>query len=201
MVMTTEKLKACLPACQPDKWVDPINQVIAKYDINTPLRLACFLSQTGYESNSYNVLTEDLNYNADQLVKYWPNLFTGKTAQAYAHQPERIANRIYGNRLGNGNESTYDGWNYRGRGIIQTTGKINYEKVSIGLNIRAVEQPDLLLTPLYAALSAGLYWATNGLNAYADKSDIITLTKLINGGVNGLSDRVKLFNHIITILK
>jgi putative chitinase len=200
MVMTTEKLKACLPACQhPDQWVDPINKVIAKYDINTPLRLACFLSQTAYESNSYNVLIEDLNYNADQLVKYWPNLFTGTTAQAYAHQPDKIANRIYGNRLGNG--STDDGWKYRGRGIIQTTGKANYTNVAVKLSIKAVEQPDLLLTPLYAALSAGLYWATNGLNAYADKSDIITITKKINGGVNGLSDRVKLFNHIITILK
>jgi putative chitinase len=143
-----------------------------------------------HESGGFKLLEENLNYSAKALMNTWPSRFpTEEMANQYARNPEKIANKVYGGRMGNGTEETGEGWKYRGRGIKQLTGKENYQRCSEALGVDLVSDPDKLLDPKYAALSAGWFWNKHNLNDLADKSDIETMTKRINGGLLGLDAR------------
>jgi putative chitinase len=172
------------------KWLEPLLETFEKYDISTPKRQAAFIGQCMHESGNFKLLEENLNYSAKGLMATWPSRFpTEDFANQYHRQPEKIANRVYGGRMGNADESSGEGWKYRGRGIKQLTGKENYERCGSGLGVDLVGNPDLLLDLKYAALSAGWFWNKHNLNDLADKADIETMTKRINGGLLGLDAR------------
>ena len=172
------------------KWLEPLKETFEKYQIDTPKRQAAFIGQCMHESNGFKTLTENLNYSARGLMATWPSRFPSEeVANQYARNPEKIANRVYGGRMGNGPEETGDGWKYRGRGIKQLTGKENYERCGSNLGVDLVSDPDKLLDPKYAALSAGWYWNKHNINQLADRGDIETMTKRINGGLLGLDAR------------
>ena len=170
------------------QWLQPLEDTFAKYDINTPTRQACFIGQCAHESNNFRTLEENLHYSAAALMRVWPSRFPDlDVANQYANNPEKIANKVYGGRMGNTEDG--DGWKYHGRGLIQLTGKENYANCGSGLNVDLLGDPNLLVTPEYAALSAGWFWNKKGLNSLADSGDIETITKRINGGLIGLIDR------------
>lgn len=168
-------------------WAGPLTAAMAKYEINTPRRQAHFLAQVGHESGGFTRLVENLNYSADALLRNWPTRFNAETAAKMARRPEAIANYVYGGRLGNGADG--DGWKYRGRGLIQLTGKGNYRSAGIALGLDLLGKPELLEKPDAASLSAAWFWKTNGLNELADKGDMVAVTRRVNGGTNGLDDR------------
>ena len=170
------------------KWLQPLEDTFAKYDINTPERQAAFIGQCAHESGNFKTLEENLHYSAAALMRVWPSRFPDSAvADKYANNPEAIANKVYGGRMGNLQDG--DGWKYHGRGLIQLTGKENYANCGSGLNVDLLSDPNLLVTPEYAALSAGWFWNKKGLNSLADSGDIETMTKRINGGLIGLDDR------------
>jgi len=201
--MNTEQLAKILkmkPA-KAGEWIDAINETFEKFDISTPERQACFLGQCAHESGGFTALSENLNYSAASLCRVWPKRFpTISDGQNCERNPEKIANKVYASRMGNGDEESGEGYAYRGRGLIQLTGKSNYEACGKALGVDLVENPDLVATPQYAALSAGWFWNKNKLNAYADKSDIEGLTKKINGGTHGIEDRVARTQAAIDVL-
>lgn len=170
------------------------------YGINTPERKAAFLSQVGHESNGFRSIEENLNYSSDRLSVVFPKYFNNNEALDYHRQPKKIASRVYANRMGNGPESSGDGWSYRGRGLIQLTGKYNYQKFSDFSGHDVLTNPDYLLTPEGAMYSAIWFWDVNGCNSFADKNDIQGLTKKINGGINGLEHRKDLYNKFLPLL-
>jgi putative chitinase len=172
-----------------EKWLDPLNQTFAKYEINTPKRQAAFIGQCSYESNNFKVLQENLNYSAEGLMKTWPSRFpTKEVADQYAHQPAKIAGKVYNGRMGNTSEE--EAAKYFGRGLIQLTGKDNYERCGLAIGVDLLSDPALLLDPRYAALSAGWFWNKHGLNELADAQEHGQITKRINGGTLGLDDRI-----------
>lgn len=182
-------------------WVEPLEEVFRRYEINTPLRQAAFIGQCAHESANFKTLEENLNYSAEGLMKIWPSRFpTLEAAQPYHRNPEKIANRVYGGRMGNGTEETGDGWLYHGRGLIQLTGKDNYRMAGDALEMDFLHSPDYVLVPKYAALTAGWFWNKRGLNKEADAKDYTAMTKKINGGVIGLDDRIKHINHALDAL-
>ena len=154
-----------------------------------------------HESGGYKFLTENLNYKAESLCKVWPRYFNASNANDYAHNPEKIANRAYAGRMGNGPEESGDGFKYCGRGLIQLTGKQNYTKFAESIETPVEEIPEFLATFEGAIQSACWFWETNNLNQYADNGDILTMTKRINGGTLGLEDRQNHFHHAIQILQ
>ena len=170
-----------------------------KYGITTKIRIAHFMAQIEHESG-LKPISENLNYSKDGLLKTFAKYFTinhalepNKSDSAqYARQPEKIANRVYANRMGNGGEASGDGWKYRGRGFIQVTGKENYFRLANDTDLDCLKNPDLLLEEANAMISALWFWELKGLNSFADKDDIITITKKINGGTNGLQHRKEL---------
>jgi putative chitinase len=183
------------------EWIDAINETFEKFGIDTPERQACFLGQCAHESAGFTALQENLNYSASSLCRVWPKRFpTISDGQNYERNPQKIANKVYSGRMGNGDEDSGEGWDYRGRGLIQLTGKSNYEACGEALGVDLVSEPDLVATPQYAALSAGWFWDKNKLNAYADKNDMEGLTKKINGGTHGLDDRVAKTQAALDIL-
>jgi len=170
------------------KWLDPLNDVFQKYDISTPIRQASFIGQCQHESANFTVLQENLNYSAEGLMKTWSSRFpTLEIANQYARQPAKIAGKVYNGRLGNTSEE--EAAKYLGRGLIQLTGKENYANCGSGIGVDLLDNPDWLLDPKYAALSAGWFWNKKGLNSLADAKDYETMTKRINGGLIGLDDR------------
>jgi putative chitinase len=170
------------------KWFEPLQETFEKYQINTPQRQACFIGQCMHESGGFKHLKENLNYSAKALMATWPSRFPdADTAEKYARQPEMIANKVYGGRMGNTEDG--DGAKYIGRGLIQLTGKDNYTAFGEAIGEDLVANPQLVEQPRYAALSAGWFWNKRGLNALADAMDIETLTKRINGGSIGIDDR------------
>ena len=189
--MTPEQLKKILPHCrEPEKWAAVFNEELPKYGIDTKTKIAAFLGQVGHESAHLNVLVENLNYSADALRRVFPKYFpTYALANEYARRPPAIASRVYANRMGNGDEKSGDGWRYRGAGAIQCTGKSNYRECSKFLfgDERLLETPELLTEHKYAVLSALWFWSANRLNELAE--DVVTLTRRVNGGTNGLQDR------------
>ena len=164
-------------------------------------RSAAFLAQTAHESGGYKAIKENLNYRAESLMRVWPRYFpTIEVARQYAQQPERIANRAYANRMGNGPEESGDGWKFCGRGLIQLTGKDNYTRYAQSLEIGLDEASEHLTTFEGCVQSACWFWEANNLNQWADKGDMLTLTKKINGGTLGLDDRIKHYNHAVQVL-
>ena len=183
-------------------YLEPLNTVAEYYEMTAnPARLAGFLAQTAHESGGFNFIKENLNYSADGLQKifrkYFPN---AEIAQQYARQPQKIANRVYANRMGNGPEESGDGFMFCGRGLIQLTGRNNYTKLANDLGISVEETAQYLETPNGAVSSAGWFWDNNNLNQYCDKGDFITLTKRINGGTIGLADRQHHFDEAMNYL-
>jgi len=173
-----------------DIWLDAINAVCEKFEINTPYRIAGFLSQAAHESGGFKFVVENLNYSPAALRSVFGKYFPDEiTANAYARNPEKIANKVYANRMGNGDEASGEGFKYRGRGLIQLTGKDNYAACGNALGMDFINNPVLLEHPEAAALSAGWFWSTRHLNTYADEKDVIGMTKRVNGGTNGLDDR------------
>lgn len=201
---TVEKLAKTIPTNKtPDDWFDALNVILPVYQVNTLLRVSAFLAQMGHESADFTRLTENLNYSAEGLVKTWPKRFTAETAKAYNRKPEKIANKVYADRMGNGDEASGDGWKYRGRGIIQITGKNNYIAFSNARfdNLHLLDEPDYLLTTIGAVESACWFWKTNNLNETADAQNMTLITKRINGGTHGLEDRLKRYERAIDILR
>ena len=183
-----------------DQWYKAISEILPEYEINTPKRVAAFLAQCAHESGGFIFLKENLNYKAASLRKVFPKYFPDDaTAAKYANKQEMIANRVYANRMGNGDESSGDGWRYCGRGLIQLTGKDNYTFFAASLEIPVQEAAEYLQTFEGAVQSACFFWEQNNLNQWADKGDILTLTKRINGGTIGLEDRQKHYEHALHI--
>ena len=161
-----------------------------------------FLAQCGHKSSSFKHLEENLNYSALALLANFHVHFRDLAeAEQYARRPEKIANRVYANRMGNGDESSGDGWRYRGRGLIQITGRWNYRQFGNALGMDIEGSPDKLLIPRYAALSAGWYWSTNGCAGPARKGDVPVVTRIINGGSNGLADRMQRYANALDALE
>jgi len=205
-MLTAEQFHHLFPRAQdPQGWVDSMNNVFPNYEINTPRRIAAFLAQCGHESGGWTVFEENLNYSAKGLMgifkKYFP---TEDLANAYARQPQKIANRVYANRMGNGPEDSNDGWTYRGRGPIQLTGKDNYRAFAEEMfedweNL--FNNPDWVNADReFALMSAIWFWNKNKLNREADAGDIKTMTRKINGGFIGLEDRIKHYEEAIHLL-
>lgn len=183
------------------KWVDPLNETFERFGILTPRQQAAFIGQCGHECNSFRTLEEGLNYSAAGLMKTWPKRFpTLEIANAYAKNPKKIANMVYANRMGNRDESSGDGYRFRGRGCIQLTGSANYYHAGKALGVDLIMEPDLVATPQYAALTAGFFWSTHKLNAIADTGNNLALTKRINGGTIGLNDRILHTNQALALL-
>jgi putative chitinase len=184
-----------------DNWYTALSEILPEYEINTPQRVASFIAQCAHESGNFKFLKENLNYRAESLTKtfskYFPDL---ATAKQYEKKPEKIANRVYGNRMGNGDEASGDGFRYMGRGLIQLTGKNNYTIFAASIDTPLEEIPEYLQTFEGAVQSACWFWEQNNLNQWADKGDILTLTKRINGGTIGLDDRIKHYNHALHVL-
>lgn len=202
MNLTIAQLKQMVPGIPyADNWHEALEQLLPDYEINTPKRIAAFIAQCAHESGGFRFITENLNYKAESLMKVFPKYFSERSlADAYAKKPEKIANRIYANRMGNGDEKSGDGFKYRGRGLIQLTGKDNYTWFAASLEIGPEEASEYLGTFEGAAQSACWFWETNKLNNEADKGDIKTMTRKINGGFIGLDDRIKHYNHALHIL-
>jgi putative chitinase len=184
-----------------DHWYEALCQVLPDYDINSVNRVAAFLAQTAHESGGYRAIKENLNYKAESLCKVWPKYFPNiDVARQYAQQPERIANRAYANRMGNGPEESGDGWKFCGRGLIQLTGKDNYSRYAQSLEISLDEASEHLTTFEGCVQSAAWFCEEKNLNKWADTGDILTLTKKINGGTLGLEDRQKHYHHALEVL-
>ena len=194
-----EKLKGHVP----DAVIAQIPDTAAKFGITNVLRLAHFLAQCGHESGGFKAVNENLNYSADGLVKIFGKYFNATTAPAYARNPEKIANKVYSSRMGNGDEASGDGWKHRGRGYIQLTGKDNYSKFDKMVDDDILGNPDLVATK-YPLASAAFFFNSNGLWAICDKgADVATVTavtKRVNGGTIGLDDRIKHFNEFYSLL-
>jgi putative chitinase len=181
------------------KWEIPLNQTFIKYDINNVKRQAAFLGQCAHESGNFKILQENLNYSSEGLMKTWPSRFpTKEIADQYARQPAKIAGKVYNGRLGNTSEE--EASKYLGRGLIQLTGKDNYERCGSSIGVDLVSNPDLLLDPKNAALSAGWFWNKHGLNELADAQEHGMITKRINGGTIGLDDRIAKTTKALSVL-
>jgi putative chitinase len=202
MRLTASQLKQMVPGItHVDHWIEAFDQLLPDYEINTPKRVAAFIAQCAHESGGFKFLKENLNYKAESLMKTFPKYFSDKdTANAYAKQPVKIANRVYANRMGNGDEASGDGYRYCGRGLIQLTGKSNYSWFAASLEISPDEASEYLETFEGAAQSACWFWENNNLNVEADAGDIKKMTKKINGGYIGLDDRIKHYEHALHIL-
>ncbi len=198
--MNLDKLKGHIP----DAVLAQIPDTATKFNITTPLRLAHFLAQCGHESAGFKAVNENLNYSVDGLKKIFSKYFPGTLAEGYARQPEKIASKVYGNRMGNGNEASKEGWKYRGRGYIQLTGKDNYKAFDATVDDDILNNPDLIATkyPLMSAawfFERGKIWAV--CDKGSDKSTVTSVTMKVNGGTIGLEDRIKHFNEYYNLLK
>jgi putative chitinase len=204
-ILTVDQLKQMVPG-NPyiNNWHDAMSKILPDYDINTTKRIAAFVAQCAHESGNFRAIKENLNYRAVTLRKIFPKYFpTDALAQQYASFPnkaERIANRVYANRMGNGDEASGDGYKYCGRGLIQLTGKNNYTLYAQSLEISVEEASEHLLTFEGCVQSAAWFWESNNLNRWADAGDILTLTRRINGGTIGLDDRIKHYKHALHVL-
>jgi putative chitinase len=195
-MLSPERLKQLVPSASTDdcqKYAAHLSAAFSEFDIDTPLRQAAFLAQVAHESGSFRTARENLNYSSEGLLKVFPKYFSAAEAVEYHRQPERIANRVYANRMGNGPESSGDGWAYRGRGLIQITGKSTYIDC---LLLFPYKTTDWLETPEGATRSAGWFWMKRGLNTMADIRDIVGISKRVNGGTIGLDHRIQLYNEI-----
>lgn len=200
-----DKFKLILKNPEEDLWYNSLIKILPEFEINTPLRVNHFLSQVCHESCDFIALKENMNYSAEGLNKVFPKRFpTIQSAKHLHRQPEKIANSIYSNRMGNGDEKSGDGWRYIGRGIIHITGRSNYMECSNALfgDNRLIMTPELICDDKDVCIkTACWFWDKHNLNSYADKDDIISITKKINGGTNGLDDRKSRYVRYSKILK
>lgn len=200
MIMNLQKLKGHIP----ETVLTQLPDTIIKHNINSSLRLAHFLAQCGHESGGFKILTENLNYSAEGLKKIFNKYFPGNLNESYARKPDKIASRVYGNRMGNGDESSKDGWTYRGRGYIQLTGKDNYKAFDTTVEENILTNPDLIITK-YPLMSAAWFFTKNKIwevcDKGADDATVTAVTKKVNGGVIGLDDRIKHFKEYYNLLK
>jgi putative chitinase len=207
MALTEQALRSFLPGlADAARWVSPLNEACDRFGITTAARLAAFLAQVAHESGNLRRLEENLMYSAKGLIGTWPRRFPSlEMAERFARQPERIANFVYANRLGNGNEESGDGWRFRGRGLIQLTGRGNYHTTGAALGLPLEAQPELLFQPGPAALAAAQFWSSRGLNELADHDaadnddeDFTRISITINGGREGLAQRFELWQKART---
>jgi putative chitinase len=196
MILTSTQLcqSMAIPRSRADLWVDLLNAAMARFDIVEPLHVCAFLAQIGHESARLTAVEENLFYSAAGLRKVFGKYFTAQQAAQYAKRPQAIANRVYANRLGNGDESSGDGWRYRGKGLIQITGRRNHVACGLALDLPLEEKPELLTLPANAAMSAAWFWWNAALNRKAGDDDIRNETRVINGGENGLPDRQAIYD-------
>jgi len=204
-MLTESQLKQLIPGNKyVSYWHNALEQLLPDYDINTPKRIASFIAQCAHESGNFTALKENLNYKWETLRRLFPKYFpTDEMAKDYASRPNKqaaIANRIYAGRMGNGDESSGDGFRYCGRGLIQLTGRSNYQAFADSLEMDINDVPEYLATFEGASQSACWFWETNGLNKFADADDILNMTKRINGGTIGLQDRIKHYKHALHVL-
>jgi putative chitinase len=197
--LNLEKLKGHIP----DSVITQIPEAASKFNITNNLRLAHFLAQCGHESGNFKAVSENLNYSSDGLKKIFGKYFPGNLSESYAKQPEKIASRVYGSRMGNGDESTKEGYKFRGRGFIQLTGKSNYASFTKFIGEDCISNPDLVATK-YPLASAAFFFNNNNLWSICDKGasdDVVTqVTKRVNGGTIGLADRIKHFKEFYSLL-
>jgi putative chitinase len=201
-MITLDQLKKLCPANkQPEALLVVLNDILPKYEINTKKRVAAFLAQAGHESAQFTTLKENLNYSAEGLCKVWPKRFTSLAmAKPYNRNPEKIANKVYADRMGNGSEASGDGFKFKGVGVLQLTGKDNYSRFAQSIG-KSLDETVVYLTTLSGACeSACWFWTVNKLNQFADSGDFTTLTKRINGGTIGLADRQKHFDEAMKVI-
>jgi len=209
MELRTAQLAAAVgcPVTRAQPWAQPLSTAMTRYAITSPKRMAAFLAHIGHESAALARVEENLNYSAARIRQLaaaavpgsrWHRL--GPRAFELAHNPLALANAAYGGRMGNGPENSGEGWRYRGRGLLQVTGKYQYVRQSALLALPLIEQPDLLRQPTYAALSAAAFWHERRGNTLADSEDFAALTRRINGGLNGLIDRQRRYQHALKML-
>lgn len=201
-ILTQDHLEKLLPNNNYiSDWHESLITNLPEYEINTVLRIAAFIAQCSHESSNFKILKENLNYKPESLMRVWPRHFpTIEIANQYGRQPEKIANKAYANRMGNGDEDSGDGWKFAGKGLIQLTGRNNYQKFADSIDMDIEELPEYLVTFDGAVKSACWFWNVNNLNILADAGDIKSMTKKINGGFIGLEDRTKHYNHALEIL-
>ena len=204
-MLTLNQLKQLLPRNQHvSYWHHALEQLLPDYEINTPRRMAAFIAQCAHESAQFTVLKENLNYKPMSLRKLFPKYFdTDELAQQYCSKPNKqaaIANRIYANRMGNGDEASGDGYRFSGRGLIQLTGRATWQEFADSIETSLTDLDEYMQSFEGACQSACFFWESRKLNQYADTGDILTLTKKINGGVIGLEDRKKHYEHALHIL-
>ena len=200
-ILTLNQLKQMIRNPHVEHWHEALDQLLPDYDINTPARVAAFIAQCAHESADFVFIKENLNYRASTLVKVFSKYFpTEAAAAAYAGRPEKIANRVYANRMGNGDEASGDGYRYCGRGLIQLTGKDNYTFFAGSMEIPVEEASEYLATFEGAAQSACWFWENNNLNQFADAGDIKGMTKVINGGYIGLENRISHYEHALHVM-
>jgi len=200
-MITLEQFQTIVPNNKnASDFYDALNNVLPKYEINTDQRVAGFLAQCIHESNQFLTLQENLNYSAESLQRVWPSHFqTEDIAEQYARNPEKIANRAYANRMGNGDEASGDGWKFAGKGAIQLTGHDNYREFAIACGMNLDDVPDYLLTPQGAVESACFFWSKNKLNDVADTGDIDRISKIVNGGTIGMAERHSIYTDILSL--
>jgi len=202
MILTLDQLKQLIPKNKHvEHWHSALSQLLPDYGIDTEQRIAAFIAQCAHESGEFTMIKENLNYRWESLRRTFPKYFpTEELARQYAQKPEAIANKVYANRMGNGDEASGDGYRYSGRGLIQLTGKDNYFWFAESIGISPEEASEYMATFEGASQSACWFWETNNLNQWADNDDILTLTKRINGGTIGLEDRIKHYEHAKHVL-
>lgn len=203
MTLTKEKIIHILHGnADAAAWADAAMEILPKYEINTPNRIAGFFAQCGHESMNFTALSENLNYRAETLEKLFSKYFSkaGRNAADYAKQPEKIANVIYANRMGNGDTASGEGYLFRGRGVIQLTGKDNYSAFASSIKMSLPDVIDYVQTKKGALESACWYWNSRKLNMACDEGDIVKMTKLVNGGTIGLEDRRKHYEQALAVL-
>ena len=200
MAITTQQLLQILPNAGPvaGVFIPVLNTAMGRYQIVGTKRIAAFIAQVGHESCQLTRLVENLNYSADALRKTWPSRFSMELASAVARKPEQIANIAYGNRMGN--TAPGEAWKYRGRGLIQITGKDNYRACGEALGLDLIAHPELLEKPQHACMSAAWFWATSGLNTLVDAGKFDAITQRINGGQTGAADRQALYARTLKVL-
>ncbi len=200
-LMHLKEMMPNAPSKQLNLFYTEFNLQLPLYKINTPLRIAAFVAQGAHESNELHQLTENMNYSAPRIIEVWPSRFHSlEAAIPYEHQPEKLGNNVYANRMGNGSPETGDGYNYRGRGWFNGTGKSFYKKMQNLTSVDFVSNPNLLATAKYAIQSACEEWKANGLNNYADVANFKEITHKINGGYIGLNQRIIYYNKAKKVL-
>lgn len=182
------------------EWVDALNATFARFNISTPIQQASFIGQCSHECGNFRTLEENLNYKPATLMRIWPSRFKTMDDCMICNGHRGIANKVYANRMGNRDERSGDGFRFRGRGCIQLTGHANYYHAGQACGVDFVMEPDLVATPMYAAMTAGWFWDTHKLNDFANRKDYVGMTKKINGGTIGLQDRISHIEQALAVL-